>query len=343
MKKNKDVVKSYVEMGRNILWIVGTFSVLAMGIAYAKWIMGSLFTVVSSLWWVFGGLLGILRPIIKTMALATVRTGLFRTQILYLTAAIRALGNESAAAWLKMLGPIALVIAACLLLHTVVQSLLHEDGFQGVVSNWMAWLTFFAGFVWNFGHNITQVFAWFTKNWKAILVDTIMFMVGGITSLMDLMLKLTGMAGGKGSYTVTSFARSILFAGLGENPMKYDTSMFKTGFGAEDMLKKQLSFLDKYLKDDAPKVIPDKPNIDFSKFIGGGAGGGGGMYSAPAHLIRGSAEHAVRMWEYAEQSRASSEAAKQTHEKKTEDLLTKIERNTRVTPMGIVLETLELK
>jgi len=327
MKANKDLVRSYVEMGIQIAYAILAFSAMAMGIAYVKWMTGSLITVLKSLWWILSGVTFILRPLIKMLALSMVRMGLFRTQILYLTKAIRVMGSMSAVAWIKMLGPIALVAGAILGLAFLLSALMHKDGFSGVITDWMNWLTFFAGFFWNFSHNIGQIFNWISANWRLMLADMMMGMVKTVLDIAQLTARFIGQ-----EESVIKFreeARTMLATNvLGAESTKYDTSMFKTDMGLGNMAEGTLDFLKPYVKDDPTKIIPDKPDIDFNKFLGGGAGNMVAK-AAPAHVRVGSAEHAVQMWEYAEKARASSEAMKQTHEKKTEDLLSKIERNTR--------------
>ena len=340
MKANKDLVKSYVEMGIQIASAIAGFSALAMTIAYVKWIVGSLVTVLGALWWVISGVTTIFSPLIKMMALAMVRMNLFRTQILYATKAIRVMGNMSLVAWIKMLGPIALVIGAILLLGFIIQGLLHKDGFSGVIKDWMAWLTFFAGFFWNFSHNIGQIFNWIAANWRLMLTDLVMSFTSSIFQIAQLVAKVFG--GEEAIVKMQEDMRTSIATTLGAESTEYATSMFKTDMGLGNMTEGALDFLKPHLKEYPTKIIPDKPDIDFNKFIGTGGGDTAGMVAkaAPDHLMRGSADHAVRMWEYGEQARASSEAAKQTHEKKTEDLLSKIERNTRQGP-GMGSTTIE--
>jgi len=86
-----------------------------------------------------------------------------------------------------------------------------------------------------------------------------------------------------------------------------------------------------YLPKDMEALIKDKPNIDFKSFIKGAEGGAGEMRE---HTSLGSAEHALRMYQFGQQAMARFDSEKKSSEKKQEELLVKIEKNTRQKAIG---------
>jgi hypothetical protein len=303
-KANPEVLRYWVKLAISVGKAIISFSALALSIAYIKWIMGSMLTVMG--------------PLIGTIRLLTAATQLF--------------GRRAVQAWLSAVGPIALLGAALIGLGILVKGLNHKDGFAGMFGDAMAAAATFGGFMWNFKENMANIFTFIAANWRLMIVDMMSSLIPFRSSIENMML-LGGLVTGQQDAVRESIDAFKETERLAWGQLGYDTSMLKldgplSGEGAKDML----SFLNPFLKDDQPSVIPDKPDIDFKKFIG--TGGDSGMLgknftAAPDHAVRGSSEHAVRMYEYGEKARASQMASKETHEKKTETLLSKIEANTR--------------
>jgi hypothetical protein len=329
MQANGEVVKSYVMLGLQIAKYVATFSAMAMAVAYLKWIVGSVITVFGAFW-------SLLVPLRLMLVILTANRAALMGLIKSVTAlrlATALFGATAVTSWLAAAGPIALIIALVLALGFVVSGLLHKDGFTGVVQDWASWLGWFAGFFWNFGHNITQIFAWIGANWRLMLVDMALSTMKPLMDIAQIVAKVFGKD--QMVRDAREGFRDMMVGQLGGDTSAYDTSMFKTDLPSMEgmlggYLGGQLDFLKPFMKEDPEKTLKDKPNIDFNKFVGGSGGDGGfAAKMAPDHALRGSSDHAVRMWEYGEKASAESMAAKQSHEKTTEDLLTKIERNTR--------------
>lgn len=300
-KANPEVLKYWVKIAINVGKAIILFSALALSIAYIKWIMGSMLTVMG--------------PLIGSMRLLTAATQLF--------------GRRAVMAWLAATGPVALLGAALVGLGLLVNGLNHKDGFSGMFADALAAAATFGGFMWNFKDNMANIFQFIAANWRLMIMDMMSSLVPFRGSLENLML-LGGLATGqqdtvRAAIDAFKDQEKVVWGQMG-----YDTSMLKlggplSGEGAKDML----SFLNPFLKDDKPSIIPDKPNIDFRKFIGLGADTAGEIRAPREHALLGSSDHAVRMYEYGEKAKASAMSAKETHEKKTETLLTKIEQNTR--------------
>jgi hypothetical protein len=323
-KANKDLVASYVKLGMQILETVAFFSVLALTIAYVTWIWGTLRGVAM----VF---MFLLTPLARgVMVLGQAFLYLGRTGIV---AAIQA-----AIAWLVALGPIwgtaaaiAAVIAAFAALWVLVEGFTSKRGFVGIFEDGTKAAWRFTGFMWNFGENVVNIFKFIGENWKHLVYDML------ITNNPNIELARMG---------AKVFGMGDQFESMVGSRSAYDTSMFKfdmpgidtkTVLGSLDAMLGVSDALSPYLKPlDGPGAIAAKPNIDFNQFLGKGGKGNGGSIKPIDHAIRGSADHAYRMYEYGERAKPAATDPKQQHQAKVETLLGEIAKNTKplVTPTG---------
>jgi len=333
VKANKDVVESYVKLGLQIGEAVAAFSALAMAIAYTKWIMGSLGTV-------FGPLLKAL--IFTAGAVISVARG-----FIFLGNMAMASGIKATIAWVLATLPISgtalaiiAVIAAFAALWVLIEGFSSDRGFYGIFQDGMTAAGNFLGFMWNFGENFVNIFKFIGENWKLLVYD-MLITNNPLISLARMGAKALGM--GKGFLGVEETMKSASMGLVGGSP-QLDTSMFKfdlpkmdtkTLLGMGDASFGISKALAPYLKaPEKPAEIPDKPNIDFNQFLGKGSKGGSGgsaNIGNREHAIRGSGDHAVRMYEYGESVKPQPATdPKQQHQKKVEDLLSGIEKNTRL-------------
>jgi hypothetical protein len=316
VKANKDLVKSYVYMGIEILKLIVALHMVGFAFAWLKWMVGTVGML-------FGALSAVFR--VTVMALTGVRSAL-----LFLFPVLNSLRLSFISTWIAALGPIAWVIAAVLFLYVILAGLTHEGGFAGLVGDWIKALFGFIGFFYNFSHNINNMWSFVMKNMVLILID-------GVLQIMSQFIMLGKLAAQViDSITGTQLRAAIDttiegIRGMAGTNGKYDTSMLKFGMPNMDDMMKTTGIKDAlkpYMPEDKPYVIPDKPDVDFNSFLKGGGPGTGAP--APDHAVRGSADHAVRMYKYGEAARAEAEGGSEdSHEDKMEDLLGRIERNTR--------------
>jgi hypothetical protein len=300
MKNNKELVKQYTMLGLRMLKYAVAFSVLGFAMATAKWIMGSMMM-----------MLGPLRLLFTA-----------------LTTAVQLFGNAAVIAWLKATGPIALLIGSIAAVSIAIAVFRNKNGIVGFVGDSVAALTYLMGFMYNFTENMNNMGNYFGANWKRIIFDLVMAPIFDLIDLLSMVANFFGMFVGQ---TFPSFTEKLREMSLGlVGAGKQDTSMLKFG-GPEmgsmpyaDAIKKAL---EPYLPKDVQEMLKEKPDIDFRKFIMGGSGEGG-VGQLRDHAVSGSAEHAMRMYEYGESVKPTM-TSQQTHEKKTEDLLARIEKNTR--------------
>ena len=327
-KANKDVVASYVQMGITILKWVTVFSAVAMALAYTKWILGSLFMV-------FGPFIAIIRVFMGVLML-------FRTIWMMVGTAGMLSGIQTTIAWLAATAPIwgvvlaiAAVIAAFTLVWVLVEGFTSKRGFVGIFQDGMTAAGNFLGFMWNFGENFVNIFKFIGANWKLLVYD-MLITNNPLISLARMGAKVLGF--GDSFAGVESAAKTATMGALGGGTA-LDTSMFKFDGPKmptlEDMGKMTgiSDALAPHLKiPELPTEPPDKPNIDFNQFLGKGGPGGAGaqaIKAAPDHAMRGSSEHAKRMYEYGERVKPDTGAVKQDPQKQMLKFLTKIEMNTR--------------
>lgn len=335
-KNNKQAVKEWVNFIIQVAEAIALFSAAAMALAYLKWIMGSFIIV--------------LGPIIFMMKLLTGTLSLLVGIWKIVGTAGMIAGIKTGLAWLAATAPIwgtalaiAAVIAAFAALWLLVEGFTSKRGFAGIFQDGMTAAWNFMGFMWNFGENFVNIFKFIGANWKLLVYD-MLITNNPLIALARMGAKTLGMGdsflGGEAAIRETAM-------GMIGGPSQLDTSMFKFGMpnidtksvlGSMDSMLGVSDALKPYLKplDGAP-TIGDKPNIDFSQFLGkGGSGGKGSGGSKPIdHAIRGSADHALRMYEYGESVRPAAADPKQQHQKKVEDLLGEIAKNTRGSaPMG---------
>jgi hypothetical protein len=334
-KANKGLVVTYVKLGMRILETVALFSALALTIAYVTWIWGTLRGVAM----VFMFLLTPLTRGVILLGQAFLYLG--RTGIV---AAIQA-----AIAWLAATAPIwgipvaiAAAVAAFAAITVVVEGFSRKGGFASVFYDGIKAGMAFLGFMYNLEHNLKAIFEGVEKNQGALTYDTL------ITNNPNMQLLRTAAkaVGAGGAFGEMEAGTRKGITGKGSTGTAgYNTSMFKfdlpkvdtkSVLGSMDSMLGVSDALKPYLKplEGAPE-IPDKPNIDFNQFLGKGGKGKGGNVKPIEHAMRGSADHALRMYEYGERVSPAAADPKQQHQKKVEDLLGEIAKNTRSSaPMG---------
>jgi hypothetical protein len=316
--KNKELIKSYVETGLAILKFIVVLHAVGFAFAWLKWMIGTLGMFL-------GGLMALFR------GLVVVLTGV-RSALLFLFPVLNSLRLSFIGTWIAALGPIAWVIAAVLFLYVILAGLTHEGGFAGLVGDWIKALYGFIGFFYNFSHNINNMWSFVMKNMVLLLIDGVLLIMSQFIMLGKLAAQvIDSITGTKLRASIDSTIEGI--RGMAGTNGKYDTSMLEFGMPTMDDMMQTTGIKDAlkpYLPEDKPYVIPDKPDVDFKSFIKGGVGEAGTGAPAPDHAVRGSSDHAVRMYKYGEAARAEAEGGgKDTHEDRTEDLLGRIERNTR--------------
>jgi hypothetical protein len=316
--KNKELVKSYVDTGLAILKFIVVLHAVGFAFAWLKWMVGTLGMFL-------GGLMSLFR------GLVVVLTGV-RSALLFLFPVLNSLRLSFIGTWIAALGPIAWVIAAVLFLYVILAGLTHEGGFAGLVGDWIKALYGFIGFFYNFSHNINNMWSFVMKNMVLILIDGVLLIMSQFIMLGKLAAQvIDSITGTKLRASIDSTIEGI--RGMAGTNGKYDTSMLKFGMPNMDDMMNTTGIKDAlkpYMPEDKPYVIPEKPDVDFKSFIKGGVGEAGTGAPAPDHAVRGSSDHAVRMYKYGEAARAEAEGGgKDTHEDRTEDLLGRIERNTR--------------
>lgn len=330
IKANKETVKWAAMLAIKVLALMVAFHALGFAIAWLKWTTGTLRTVFIAL--AFGGL-----KLFEVLLL-------MRTGIVAIIGATRmfgaiamASGIKAAIGWAAASAPLWAIPALIAAIAIGLAGLAHEDGFAGLFKDGMNAGALFIGFFWNIGHNLKNIFQYIGANWQVLLFDMIFMMNPFMTAIVDMIamiLKPFGMD--KEFRGMIEGARESVVTAMGGSTA-YDTSMLKldgpslgglTG-GIDGMLGISEA-LKPYMPKDEMQTPHDKPDVNFGDFIRGGSPSDiANMKMAPDHAVRGSSDHAVRMYEYGEKARASQMAAKETHEKKTETLLTKIEQNTR--------------
>ncbi len=332
-KANKDLIASWVKFLIKVAEGIALFTALAMSMAYAKWVLGSILIVL-------GPIIFMMKLLMGTLSLLV---GIWR---IVGTAGMIS-GIQTGLAWLAATAPIwgtalaiAAVIAAFAAIWFLIEGFTSKRGFVGIFQDGMAAAGDFMGFMWNFGHNFVNIFKYIGENWKLLVYDMLVTNNPLIT-LARMGAKVLGY--GDSFAGVEEAAKSATMGALGGSS-KLDTSMFKydlpkidtasvLGMGDDTFgISKALA---PYLKPpDKPEAIPDKPNIDFNQFLGKGSKGGSrgsANMGNREHAIRGSGDHAVRMYEYGESVKPQPATdPKQQHQKKVEDLLSGIEKNTRL-------------
>jgi hypothetical protein len=309
MKANKEVVKQYVLLGIQILKYVVGFHLLGAALATTKWLLGSLMLLFAPL----------------------------RLAIQAVTASIALLRSGMVLAWIAAIGPIGWLIIAIAGIGLAIAAVRNERGFWGLATDAMTAFGYLLGFMYNFGHNISAIFDFIANNWGLMIIDGIL---APLYMLYDPIMWLANTI----AYAFgTQIPDSVL--NLTENLRKqmadiagiraeYDTSMFKfDGPNMTDMLgvDKIKEALKPFLPPDIDSTLKDKPDIDFKKFV---KGAGEGEAADPAklreHAVLGSADHAMRMYQYGQDQAAMMKTEeKKNPNQKMEDLLGRIERNTR--------------
>jgi hypothetical protein len=310
MKNNKELVKQYTMLGLTLLKYALAFSVLGFAMASLKWIIGSLMMMLAPLKLLFTGL----------------------------TTAVALFGNTAVIAWLKVAAPIVIVIGLLAALSFIIGGLTHKEGFTGMIKGWVYWIGYLIGFMMNFKHNFLNIATFIGKNFATILIDLFVFPVQKLIGLLLMIPRIMSYVFGfdlpdwinNAETGIAEFARSIA---NGKLTTGYDTSMFKfdaPSLGDSEFVKDIQNSVQKalepYLPKDMNAMAKDKPDIDFKSFIKGAEGGTGEMRD---HAVSGSAEHALRMYQFGQQAMARLEGEKKSSEKKQEELLAKIEKNTR--------------
>ena len=319
MKNNKQLVKDYVMLGLQVAKIIVAFHVLAAALAYMKWIMGTVFMMSRALTVSFA----LLKLATDAMALSSNKN-------------VAGWGN-----WLKGTGKVVtrvtgiagLLISLALLL----EGLFSKDGFTGMFKRIGSLFANTMGFLYNIGHNITGIFDFIGKNWDVMLVGMLTSTLNIVNAMVSILAKLVSFIPGAGDISNAMYAAipemqdQVTKLLLGDKTL--DTSMFKfDGPGMDDLpgMDAAKKALEPFMPKDQEKLIKEAPDTDFTKFMG--AGGGAGVGQMREHTTSGSAEHAMRMYQYGQQAIGSFDSTQKTHEKKTEDLLSKIEKNTRSSP-----------
>lgn len=331
IKANKQTVKEVTNLAIQVLKLVVAFHALGFMIAWVRWMSGTFRTVVTTLGGIIGSLIGVVFHLVRGLV---VLTGAIRS---FASIAMLA-GFRAAIAWAAAAAPLWLLPALIIGISVLLAGLAHQEGFSGLFKDALAWGSIFLGFFWNLGHNLKNIFTFIGANWQVLIYDMIFglnpFMVA-LQELIALILKPFGMD--KDFRASMEKLRSDTVSVMGGSA-NYDTSMLKLNgpsfSGMGEGISSALGIdaaLAPFMPKDEIKTPRDRPDVNFNDFIRGGADGGLGknFTAAPDHAVRGSSDHAVRMYEYGEKARASQMAAKETHEKKTETLLSKIEANTR--------------
>jgi hypothetical protein len=329
-KNNQQAVKEWVNFIIKVAEAIALFSAAAMALAYFKWIMGSLIIVLGPIIFMMKLLMGTLSLLVgiwKIVGTAGMIAGI-KTGLAWLAA--------TAPIWGTVLA-IGAVIAVFAMLWFLIEGFSSERGFVGIFQDGMTAAWNFMGFMWNFGENFVNIFKFIGDNWKLLVYD-MLITNNPLISLARMGAKALGF--GESFAGVEEAAKSATMGALGGS-QTLDTSMFKFGMpnidtasvlGTADSMLGVSDALKPYMKplEDAPEA-PDKPNIDFTQFLGkGGKGGKGESIPMPVeHAIRGSSEHAKRMYEYGERVKPSPAGTKQDTQKQMLNFLTKIEQNTR--------------
>jgi hypothetical protein len=279
----------------------------------------------ATLKWVMGSLMMMMGPLNFMFTVLTTSVSLF--------------GNTAVLAWLKAFGPIAGVIGLLLALAFVLRGLTHKDGFTGMIWGWIKSLGYFMGFMYNFKDNFMAITTFIGKNFATILIDLFVFPVQKLIGLLLMVPRIMSNVFGfdlpdwvdNAESGLAQFARSIA---NGKLTTGYDTSMFKFDGPSiddlpflEDMGKSVTDALKPFLPASVEQILKDKPNIDFNKFIKDPEGEGVGKIRE--HALAGSAEHALRMYQFDQQVMGRVEAEKKAADKRQEELLKQIEKNTR--------------
>jgi hypothetical protein len=328
-KNNQQAVKEWVNFIIKVAEAIALFSAAAMALAYFKWIMGSLIIVLGPFIFMLkllAGTLSLLIGIWKVVGTAGMIAGA-KTTIAWLAATAPIWGIPVA---------IAAAVAAFAAITVVVEGFSRKGGFASVFYDGIKAGMAFLGFMYNLEHNLKAIFEGVEKNQGALTYDTL------ITNNPNMQLLRTAAkaVGAGGAFGEMEAGTRKGITGKGSTGTAgYNTSMFKfdlpkvdtkSVLGSMDSMLGVSDALKPYLKplEGAPE-IPDKPNIDFSQFLGKGGKGKGGNVKPVEHAMRGSADHALRMYEYGQTVRPSTGDPKQQHQKKVEDLLGEIAKNTR--------------
>lgn len=321
MKANKQLVRDYVMFGLQLLKVVVGFHLLAAGLAYTKWIVGTLSIMIGGLTTAFGWL----KLAVDAMALSSNKN-------------VAGWGN-----WLKSTGNVVVRIAGIagmlIALALLLEGLFSKDGFSGMFKRLGDLFRNTLGFLYNIGYNITGIFDFIGKNWDVMLVGMLTSTLNIVNSMFMIFAKLISFIPGAGDISnamysaIPDLQKQITELLIGDKTL--DTSMFKfDGPSMSDIpgLDAAKKALEPFMPKDKEKLLKDAPGTDFNQFLGAGSSKSGQMRD---HAISGSAEHAMRMYQFGQQARGDFDAAKKSHEKKQEDLLTKIEKNTRPQGQGM--------
>jgi len=315
MKDNKELVKQYTMLGLKLLKYALAFSVVGFALASLKWVMGSMMMMLEPLKFMFK----------------------------VLSVSIELFGNKAVLAWLKATAPLLGFVAGLLLLAFVLRGLTHKEGFTGMIWGWVQGFGYLIGFMLNFKQNFLAISTFIGKNFSLIIMELFLTPVRALIGLLLMIPRIAAYAFGyklpdwinNAEANVTKVVNNIATAG---KQGTYDTSMFKfdaPSIGdsklAKDMQESVQKALAPYLPKDIEEMIKDKPNINFKDFIKGAEGGSGEMRE---HTSLGSAEHALRMYQFGQQAMARFDSEKKSSEKKQEELLVKIEKNTRQKAIG---------
>jgi hypothetical protein len=328
-KNNKQAVKEWVNFVIQVAEAIALFSAAAMVLAYFKWIMGSLIIVLGPIIFMMkllGGTLSLLIGVWRVVGTAAMVAGA-KTTIAWLAATAPIWGIPVA---------IAAAVAAFTAITVVVEGFSRKGGFASVFHDGIKAGMAFLGFMYNLEHNLKAIFEGVEKNQGALTYDTL------ITNNPNMQLLRTAAkaVGAGGAFSgVEAEARKGITGKGSTGKAGYNTSMFKfdlpktdikSVLGGMDSMLGVSEALKPYLKPlEGASTIGDKPNIDFSQFLGKG-GKGGGTSKPVEHALRGSAEHAVRMYEYGQSARPAAADPKQQHQQKVETLLGEIAKNTRL-------------
>jgi hypothetical protein len=328
MKANKQLVKDYVMLGLQVLKVVVGFHLLGAALAYTKWIMGTVFMMS--------------RAVTASFALLKLATD---AMSLSANKNVSSWGN-----WLKGIGASAARIfklgGILISLALLLEGLFSKDGFTGMFKRMGSLFANTMGFLYNIGHNITGIFDFIGKNWDVMLVGMLTSTLNIVNAMMMVFAKLVSFIPGAGDISnamysaIPGIQEQVTKMLLGDKTL--DTSMFKfdgPGLGDLPGVEDAQKALEPFLPKDKENILKPAPDTDFNKFMGG-MGGDGGVGRLRDHAVRGSAEHAMRMYEYGESAKPMLSAEK-THEKKTEDLLARIERNTRPGGSGMTQNRVE--
>ena len=311
-EENPKLVKKWAIFIRNIFIGVAAFHALGLAIAYARWMSHSLFLVAGTL---TGGLLRV------------------RAAIFSIVGAFTAMRSGAALAWLAALGPLNLIlIGIAALVAWIVAATAAMMYFAVGWKNTLKYARMALGFMWNLGHNIGVIFKYMGQSWENVY----QYMLKSLGPLAEAFIAVFTYIGSNiavilgGVMGPIQTMLSFIFEELPKlmPDLKFDLPALPSLSEAMGLKLEPLG--------NGP-AIPAQENHDWNALLGGNAAGKGAIAkAAPDAAIRGSSDHAVRKWEYAQKLQAAKQGnGAASPEQKKVSLLEEIAKNTRPQAGGL--------